>query len=310
MADIKNSITEVIGRTPLLRIKCLSQKLPGNIAAKLEFQNPMRSIKDRPAMAMIESAELRGEIRPGTTIVEATSGNTGLALAFICAAKKYPLVIVMPEYSNTENIRMLEALGAKVYLTPTEELMRGAINKALELRDSIANSYMPMQFDNPSNPKAHFDLTGPEIWEATDGEVDFFVAGVGTGGTITGVGQYLKTKRSSLKVIAVEPENSAILSGSEAGHHHIHGIGAGFIPRILDVDLLDEIMTVNVEECRQMCRSLAQEEGLLVGISSGANLVAAAKIAAREENADRLIITVLCDTGERYLSSKIFESSV
>jgi cysteine synthase len=286
MADIKNSITEVIGRTPILRINSLSKKLPGNIAAKLEFQNPMRSIKDRPAMAMIESAELRGEIRPGTTVIEATSGNTGLALAFICAAKKYPLVIVMPEYANTENIRMLEALGATVYLTPTEELMRGAIDKALKLKEASPNAYMPMQFDNPSNPKAHFDLTGPEIWDATDGEVDFFIAGVGTGGTITGVGQYLKTKRSTLKVIAVEPKNSAVLSGGLAGHHHIHGIGAGFIPRILDLDLLDSIITVDADEAKEMCRFVA------------------------EENADKLIVTVCCDTGERYLSSKIFETTV
>ena len=294
----------------MLRINSLSKKLPGNIVAKLEFQNPMRSIKDRPAMAMIESAEMRGEIRLGTTVIEATSGNTGLALAFICAAKKYPLVIVMPEYANSENIRMLEALGAKVYLTPTEELMRGAIEKALKLKETLPNAYMPMQFDNPSNPKAHFDLTGPEIWEATDGEVDFFVAGVGTGGTITGVGQYLKTQRSTLKVIAVEPKNSAVLSGLQPGHHHIHGIGAGFIPRILDLELLDEIITVDAEESKAMCQYIAQEEGLLVGISSGANLVAAAKVAAREENADKLIVTVCCDTGERYLSTKVFEKSV
>ena len=300
----------MIGRTPMLRIHSLSKKLPGNIVAKLEFQNPMRSIKDRPAMAMIESAELRGEIRPGTTIIEATSGNTGLALAFICAAKKYPLVIVMPEYSNVENIRMLQALGAQVHLTPTEELMRGAIQKALKLKEESPNAYMPMQFDNPSNPKAHFDLTGPEIWESTDGEVDFFVAGVGTGGTITGVGQYLKTQRSNLKVIAVEPKNSAVLSGRPAGHHQIQGIGAGFVPRILDLDLLDEIITVDAEEAKAMCQFMAQEEGLLVGISSGANLAAAAKIAAREENADRLIVTVCCDTGERYMSTKVFDRKV
>lgn len=308
MANIKNNIVEVIGRTPLLRLNSISKDLPGNIAAKLEFQNPMRSVKDRAGLAMIEAAEMRGEIKKGTTVVEATSGNTGIALSFICAAKKYPLVIVMPEYANPETISMIKALGATVHLTPTEQLMRGAIDKALEIKSQIENSYMPMQFNNPSNPKAHFDFTGPEIWEATDGEVDTFVSGVGTGGTITGVGQYLKARRSNIKVIAVEPKASAVISGEKPGHHRIQGIGAGFVPSILDVELLDEVMCIEDQEAKAMCIRIAQEEGLLVGISAGANLAAAVKIASREEYADRLIVTVFCDTGERYLSSELFKA--
>jgi cysteine synthase A len=309
MADIKSSIVEVIGRTPLLRINSIGKDLPGNIAAKLEFQNPMRSIKDRAALAMIENAEMRGLLKKGSSVIEATSGNTGVALAFICAAKKYPLTIVMPEYANRETIDMLKAMGATVHLTHTEGLMKGAIEKALELKESIPNAYMPMQFDNPSNPKAHFDLTGPEIWEATDGEVHTFIAGVGTGGTITGVGQYLKARKPSIQLIAVEPKDSAVISGEKPGHHHIQGIGAGFIPRILEVELLDEVITIEAEEAKAMCIRLAREEGMLVGISSGANLAAAAKVAAREDLADQLIVTVLCDTGERYLSSKLFTPS-
>jgi cysteine synthase A len=306
MADIKTNIVEVVGRTPLLRLNSLCQDLPGNIAAKLEFQNPMRSVKDRAALAMIESAEMRGELRKGYTVIEATSGNTGVALAFICAAKKYPLIIVMPEYANPETIEMLKAMGATVHLTPTEQLMKGAIDKALAIREGTENSYMPMQFDNPSNPKAHFDFTGPEIWEATDGEIHTFVAGVGTGGTITGVGQYLKARRSNVKVIAVEPKKSAVISGEAPGHHHIQGIGAGFVPRNLDRDILDEIITIEAEEAKAMCIRMAREEGILVGISAGANLAAAAQLASRDEFADQLIVTVLCDTGERYLSSKLF----
>lgn len=309
MADIKSSIVEVIGRTPLLRLNSISQDLPGNIAAKLEFQNPMRSIKDRAALAMIENAEMRGLLKKGSSVIEATSGNTGVALAFICAAKKYPITIVMPEYANPETIDMLKAMGATVHLTPTEGLMKGAIDKALEIKETTPHAYMPMQFDNPANPKAHFDLTGPEIWDATDGEVHTFIAGVGTGGTITGVGQYLKARKPSVQLIAVEPKGSAVISGEAPGHHHIQGIGAGFIPRILEVELLDEVITIEAEEAKAMCIRIAREEGMLVGISSGANLAAAAKVAAREALADQLIVTVLCDTGERYLSSKLFTPS-
>lgn len=266
----------------------------------------MRSVKDRAAFAMIETAEITGQVKKGTTIIEATSGNTGIALAFICAAKGYPLIITMPEYTSTEKRMMLEALGATVHTTPTEQLMRGAIDKALDIQSSIKNSFMPMQFDNPSNPKAHFDTTGPEIWKDTDGEIDIFVAGVGTGGTVTGVGQYLKTKKSNVKIIAVEPETSAVLSGKEPGYHQIQGIGAGFIPPILDRDTIDEVIQINDEEAIELCKQIAKDEGILIGISSGANLLSARKIAEKEENADKLIVTIMCDTGERYLSTKLF----
>jgi cysteine synthase len=307
MADLKRNIVEVIGRTPLLCLESLSQDLPGNIVAKLESQNPMRSIKDRPALAMIESAEMMGLIKKGHTIIEATSGNTGIALAFICAAKGYRLILVMPENMNLENQRMLEILGAEVHLTPGSLLMRGAIEKALELESTTPNAYMPKQFNNPANPKAHFDLTGPEIWESSDGEVDVFVAGVGTGGTITGVGQYLKARRSNIRIVAVEPRESAVISGEEPGAHRIQGIGAGFVPENLDQDVIDEVIKADYAEASKMCQRLAREEGLLVGTSAGANLVAAVALASREENADRLIATVLCDTGERYIRSGLYD---
>ena len=307
MAHIVDNIVGVIGRTPLVRLNSLSSDLPGNIIAKLEFQNPMRSIKDRAAHAMIETAEMTGQLKKGATVIEATSGNTGIALAFICAAKNYPLIITMPEYASHEKKQLLESLGATVYLTPNENLMKGAIDKALEIHDTLKDAFLPMQFDNSSNAKAHFDFTGPEIWNDTDGEVDYFVAGVGTGGTITGVGQYLKARRSDIKVIAVEPSNSAVLSGEKPGHHQIQGIGAGFTPNILDVDLLDEVITVNFEETQDICRKIAKKEGILVGMSSGANLVAALNIASRPENQDKLIATILCDTGERYFSTGLFD---
>jgi cysteine synthase A len=307
MANIKRNLVEVIGRTPLLWLDSLSKDLPGNIAAKLECHNPMRSIKDRPALAMIESAELLGLIRKGDTIIEATSGNTGIALAFICAAKGYRLIIVMPENMDLENQRMLEILGAEVHLTPAKEFMKGAIDKALELEEKTPNAYMPKQFNNPANPKAHFDLTGPEIWDACDGEVEVFVAGVGTGGTITGVGQYLKARRQEIRVVAVEPKESAVISGKEPGAHRIQGIGAGFVPENLDLDVIDEVMTANYAEASKMCQRLAKEEGLLLGTSAGANLVSAVELASREEYADCLIVTVLCDTGERYIRSGLFD---
>lgn len=306
MANIKDNIIGIIGKTPMIRLKSFSSHLPGNIVAKLEFQNPMRSIKDRAAFAMIETAEMMGQIGPNTKIVEATSGNTGIAFGFICSAKKYPLIITMPEYASQEKRKMLEALGAEVHLTPTELLMQGAIDKALELKSKLVDAYMPMQFDNPANPKAHFDSTGPEIWQDTDGEIDIFAAGVGTGGTITGVGQYLKARKSNVKIVAVEPANCAVLSGEEAGHHQIQGIGAGFVPNILDREVYNEIIKVNDEDAFKMCKELALKEGILVGISSGANLCAAYQLASRPENEDKLICIVLCDTGERYLSANLF----
>lgn len=306
MANIQDNINGIIGKTPLVRLNSLSEGLAANIVAKLEFQNPMRSIKDRAAYAMIETAEMMGQITKGTTIIEATSGNTGIALAFICAAKKYPLIITMPEFASIEKRQMLEALGAKVHITPTEKLMQGAIDKALEIQAELKDTFMPMQFDNPANAKAHFESTGPELWQDTDGQIDIFVAGVGTGGTITGVGQYLKARRSNIHVAAVEPDNCAVLSGEEPGHHLIQGIGAGFVPPILDREAYDEVIRISDEEASETCKKLAIDEGILIGFSSGANLAAAKRLAVKEENADKLIVTILCDTGERYLSTKLF----
>lgn len=306
MASIRDNITSTIGKTPLVRLSRFSEGYPATILAKLEFQNPMRSVKDRAALAMIETAEMTGQINKETTIIEATSGNTGIALAFICSAKGYKLIVTMPEYASKEKKMMLEALGAKVYLTPTELLMRGAIDKALELKEETSNAYMPMQFDNPANPKAHFESTGPELWQGTDGEIDIFTAGVGTGGTVTGVGQYLKTKKPSIQIVAVEPENCAVLSGKEPGPHGLQGIGAGFVPEILDVTLLDKIIQVKDSDAISMCKRLALTEGILVGISSGANLYAATQLAHEKGNEDKIIALVLCDTGERYLSTELF----
>ncbi len=306
MASIRDNITSTIGKTPLVRLSRFSEDLVGNIVAKLEFQNPMRSVKDRAALAMIETAEMMGQIKKGTTVIEATSGNTGIALAFICSAKGYPLIVTMPDYASREKKMMLEALGAKVYLTPTEELMKGSIDKALSLKEEISNSYMPMQFENEANAKAHFESTGPEIWQDTDGEIDIFAAGVGTGGTITGVGQYLKARKSSVEIVAIEPENCAVISGEEANHHGIQGIGAGFVPKILDTELIDSIIKVKDEEAVAMCKKLALTEGILVGLSSGANLFAAQQLANKPGNEDKLIAIILCDTGERYLSTELF----
>lgn len=306
MASIRDNITSIIGKTPLVRLSRFCEGYPATILAKLEFQNPMRSVKDRAALAMIETAEMMGQINKETTIIEATSGNTGIALAFICSAKGYKLIVTMPEYASKEKKMMLEALGAKVYLTPTELLMRGAIDKALELKEGIENAYMPMQFDNPANPKAHFESTGPEFWQGTDGEIDIFTAGVGTGGTITGVGQYLKTKKPSIQVVAVEPEGCAVLSGKEPGPHGLQGIGAGFVPEILDISLLDKVIQVKDSDAIAMCKRLALTEGILVGISSGANLYAATQLAHEKGNEEKIIALVLCDTGERYLSTELF----
>ena len=258
-------------------------------------------------MSMIEDAEMRGELRKGSQVVEASSGNTGIALAFICAAKGYPISITMPENGNKETIHMLQSLGATVHLTPAHRMMKGAIDKALELVESLPGAYMPMQFNNPANPRAHFDLTGPEIWNATDGGVDAFIAGVGTGGTITGVGQFLKSRSSDIEIVAVEPADAAVLSGEEAGFHQILGIGAGFVPEILDRDVIDAIHPVHYADCAKMCQRMAHEEGILVGVSSGANLVAAFDYASRPENTDKTVVTILCDTGERYLSTPLFE---
>ncbi len=306
MADLKNSVIDLIGHTPLLRLDRFGRDLPARIAVKLESRNPLCSVKDRAAHSMIETAEQMGLIRPGTTVIEATSGNTGIALAFICASKDYPIIITMPANCSPEKHQMLVTLGARVHLTPGAEYMKGAIRKALEIQERLKDSYMPLQFENPANPKAHFETTGPEIWRETDGEVDIFAAGVGTGGTITGTGQYLKARKGGLHIAAVEPSGSPVLSGGTAGLHNIQGIGAGFIPRILDREVYDEVITVNDDEAAQACRQLARTEGLLAGISSGANLHAAKILALRPENKDKLIVTLICDTGERYFSTGLF----
>jgi cysteine synthase A len=304
---IATSIADLIGNTPMVRINSLSDDSGANIIGKLEFFNPLASVKDRIAKSMIETAEAAGHLKPGGTIIEPTSGNTGIGLAFLSAAKGYKLILTMPESMSIERRKMLKAFGAQLILTPAELGMRGAIAKAEELVKSHPGSFMPQQFDNPANPEIHRKTTALEIWNDTDGKVDIFVAGVGTGGTITGVGEVLKQKNPGIKVIAVEPVESAVLSGKEAGPHRIQGIGAGFIPTVLNRGVYDEILKIDSDEAAEMTRHLAKREGLLVGVSAGANVLAAVKIAQRPENQGKNIVTILCDTGERYLSTWIFE---
>ena len=303
---IYDDITKAIGGTPLIRINRITQDLSANILAKAEFFNPSASVKDRIALAMIESAERSGDLKKGSVIVEPTSGNTGIALAVVCAAKGYRLILTMPDTMSAERRAILKIFGAEVVLTPGSKGMKGAVEKAEEIAGELPDGMVLQQFDNPANPRAHMTTTAEEIWNDTGGKVDVFVAGIGTGGTITGVGEGLKEKNPRIKIIAVEPEGSPVLSGGRPGAHKIQGIGAGFVPKILKKEIIDEIITVKDEEAGDMARRLALEEGLLVGISSGANMAASVRVAARSGNAGKNIVTVLCDTGERYLSTWLF----
>jgi len=304
--NIAKDMTELIGKTPLVWLNRISQDRKARIAGKLEFFNPASNVKDRIGVSMILDAERRGKIKPGMTIVEPTSGNTGIALAWVAAAKGYKLILTMPEAMTTERRKILELLGAELVLTPAEEGMTGAIEKANEILKETNDSFMPQQFENPANPQIHRETTAEEIWKDTDGLVDIFVAGVGTGGTITGVGEVLKSRKPSVKVVAVEPSASPVLSGGRACPHMIQGIGAGFVPDVLNMDVVDEIVQVGNKEAFNMAKRLAKEEGILSGISSGAAVEAAVKIAKRKANADKLVVVVLPDTGERYLSTELF----
>ncbi len=308
MNGIYSDITATIGRTPLVRLNRVTAGLSADVLAKLEARNPGGSVKDRIGLAMIDAAERDGRITAQTTIIEPTSGNTGVALALVSAARGYRLILTMPETMSIERRKLLAAYGAELVLTPGSEGMRGAIRRAEELAREIPNSFIPQQFENPANPRMHRETTAREIWDDTEGRIDIFVAGVGTGGTISGVAEALKRLKPELRAIAVEPVGSPVLSGGKPGPHKIQGIGAGFVPAVLRKELLDEILQVSEDEATEMARRLAREEGILGGISSGAALAAALKVAARTENSGKLIVVVLPDTGERYLSTPLFDT--
>ncbi|MHC4132868.1 MAG: cysteine synthase A [Planctomycetota bacterium] len=305
MTAIFEDITAVVGYTPLVRINKLGSS-KATVLGKLESNNPCGSVKDRIALSMIESAEKQGLIKEGTVIIEPTSGNTGIGLAFICAAKGYDLVLTMPESMSIERRKILKFFGAQIVLTPAEEGMPGAVKKAEQLIAENSNSFMPQQFKNPANPQIHRETTAREIWSDSGGKVDVLVAGIGTGGTITGCGEVLKEKNKNLKVIGVEPKDSPVLSGGKPGPHKIQGIGAGFVPEVLNTDLIDEVIQVSNEDAIETAKQLAVKEGILAGISAGANVWAAVQVSNRPEFEGKTIITVICDTGERYISTELF----
>ncbi|MGP9782281.1 cysteine synthase A [Glutamicibacter sp. AOP12-B1-11] len=307
MGKIYNNVTEIIGNTPLVKLNRLGEGLPGSVAVKLEFYNPANSVKDRIGVAIVDAAEKSGGLKPGGTIVEGTSGNTGIALAMVGAARGYKVILTMPETMSTERRVMLRAYGAEIVLTPGADGMRGAVEKAKEIVATSENAIWAQQFANTANPQVHADTTGPEIWADTDGKIDVLVAGIGTGGTITGAGRYLKEKNPNLKIVAVEPKDSPILNGGKPGPHKIQGLGANFIPEVLDTDLYDEVLDASIEDSVSVARDLGVKEGILGGISAGAAVWGALQIAAREENAGKQIVTVIPDFGERYISTLLFD---
>jgi len=307
MGRIFEDVTKTFGNTPLIRLNRVTEGLKATVLGKAEFFNPLGSVKDRIGVAMIEAAEREGKIAENTVVIEPTSGNTGISLAFVCAARGYRLVLTMPDTMSVERRSLLKILGAEVVLTPGAEGMPGAIRKAEELVEELADAFMPQQFKNPANPEVHRRTTAEEIWNDTDGEVDVIVAGVGTGGTITGCGEVLKSHKSTVKAIAVEPVASPVLSGGKPGPHKIQGIGAGFVPQVLNTDIIDEVVQVSSDDAFKMSRRLAREEGLLVGISAGANVCAALEVAKRPESEGKTIVVILPDTGERYLSTVLAE---
>lgn len=303
---IADDITQLVGNTPLVGLGKLARNLPGTVAGKLETYNPMSSVKDRIALNMIATAEKQGLLDRDTVIVEPTSGNTGIGLAFVCASRGYELILTMPETMSMERRKLVTALGAEVVLTSGAKGMTGAVEKAREIAASQPNSFMPMQFDNPANPEAHRLTTAEEIWADTDGGVDVVVCGVGTGGTITGIGEALKPRKHDLKMVAVEPADSPVLEGGAPGPHKLQGMGPGFIPKVLNMDIIDEIIAVTYENAAGTARRMALEEGIFCGVSAGAAVFAALEVAAREESEGKLIVTILCDTGERYLSTDLW----
>lgn len=306
MKTIYKNIAATVGRTPLVKINKIGSGKAA-ILGKMESRNPCGSVKDRIALAMIEAGENEGKIKPDTLIIEPTSGNTGIGLAFICAAKGYKLILTMPESMSTERRKLLSALGAEVDLTPAEKGMKGAVEKAEQIAAENPNSFIPQQFRNPANPQIHRETTAEEIWTDTNGNIDILVAGVGTGGTITGCGEVFKQRKDDVKVIAVEPSDSPVLSGGKPGPHKIQGIGAGFVPDVLNVDIIDEIIQVTGNDAIATARELASKEGILAGISAGANVWAAAQLSHKKENEGKTIVTIICDTGERYISTELFE---